>query len=66
YKTEFGSGWALEDKAYTYRYWNNQNYNGTTITKTSATDKLNGYRKIGDTLALSQQSRRGTFSTGIW
>jgi iron complex outermembrane receptor protein len=66
YKTEFGSGWALEDKAYTYRYWNKQNYNGATITKTSATDKLNGYRKIGDTLVLSQQSRWGVFRTGIW
>jgi len=29
------------------RYYNKQNYNGTTsITTTSATDKLNSYRKV--------------------
>ncbi|MCU1257427.1 MAG: TonB-dependent receptor [Bryobacterales bacterium] len=64
--TDLGHGWRLDDKIYSYRYWNKQNYNGTTITKTSATDKLNGYRKIGDTLGVSQEHGRGIFRTGIW
>ena len=64
--TELGKGWRLDSKAYTYRYWNKQNYNGTTITKTSATDKLNGYRKVGDVLTASQENRWGVFRTGAW
>jgi iron complex outermembrane receptor protein len=65
-RSDLGNGWNLDNKAYTYRYWNKQNYNGSTITATSATDKLNGYRKIGDTLVLSKVSGRGVFRTGIW
>jgi iron complex outermembrane receptor protein len=61
-----GHGWKLDNKVYTYRYWNKQNYNGTTITKTSATDKLNGYRKVGDVMAVEHESARGIFRTGIW
>ena len=61
-----GHGWRFEDKMYSYRYWNKQNYNGTTITKTSATDKLNGYRKIGDTATVSRESKYGIFRTGVW
>src|SRR5260370_37063078 len=52
---------------YTYRYWNKQNYqNGTTLTKTSGIDKLNGYRKVGDVLAVSHESTRGILRTGLW
>jgi len=65
-QTYLGNGWVLDNKAYTYRYWNKQNYNGASISKTSATDKLNGYRRIGDTLALSHESAWGTFKTGLW
>ncbi len=64
--TNLGKGWKFDNKVYTYRYWNKQNYNGTTITATSAIDKLNGYRKAGDTLQVSHESARGIFRTGMW
>ena len=65
-KSDLGRGWKLDNKAYTYRYWNKQNYNGATISKTSAVDKLNGYRKVGDVLAVSHESARGILRTGLW
>jgi iron complex outermembrane receptor protein len=61
------SGWSIDDKAYTMRYYNKQNYNGTTsITTTSGTDKLNSYRKYGNNLPLSYVSEKGVFRTGLW
>lgn len=65
-KTELGHGWQVEDKAYSNRYYNHQQYNGTTITTTSATDKLNSYRKVGNILSASQESKWGIFRTGLW
>ena len=61
-------GWLLEDKVYTYRYWNKQNYNNSTtaITTTSAVDKLNSYTTIGNTLRLSKETETGTLRTGLW
>jgi iron complex outermembrane receptor protein len=68
----------LDNKVYTYRYWNKQNYNnpslganglfsaGSGITATSAVDKLNGYRKVGDITTLSWEMNRGTLRTGLW
>src|SRR5579883_2695035 len=64
--SELGHGWVLDNKVYTYRYWNKQNYNGSTISATSATDKLNGYRRVGDTLAVSKEWSRGILRTGLW
>ena len=64
--SDLGSGWRLDTKPYFYRYWNKQNYNGSSISATSATDKLNGYSKAGDVLTLSQVSRWGIFRTGAW
>ncbi|PUA19914.1 TonB-dependent receptor domain-containing protein [Glaciimonas sp. PCH181] len=64
--SSLGNGWKLDDKLYTYAYHNQQNYNGTTITPTSGTDKLNGYRTYGNLLRLSQESGMGTFRTGLW
>ncbi len=64
--SDLGHGWKLDNKMYTYRYWNKQNYNGTTITATSGIDKLNGYRKVGDVLAVSHESTRGILRTGLW
>ena len=61
-----GDGWKFDNKAYTYRYWNKQNYNGTTITATSATDKLNSYTTLGDVARFTRESDLGTLSTGIW
>ncbi|HJZ97983.1 MAG TPA: TonB-dependent receptor, partial [Candidatus Solibacter sp.] len=77
--SDLGHGWKLENKVYTYRYWNKQNYNnpsvqangffapaGTSITATSAVDKLNGYRKVGDILSVSHETARGILRTGMW
>jgi iron complex outermembrane recepter protein len=64
--SDLGHGWRLDDKVYTYRYWNKQNYNGTTISKTSGTDKLNGYRKVGDVLSVNKDIYHGVFRTGMW
>ena len=66
-KTNLGSGWTLDDKVYTMRYYNKQNYNGvTTISATSATDKLNSYWKWGNDLPLSYTTTAGIFRTGLW
>jgi len=64
--SELGHGWKLDNKLYTYRYWNKQNYNGTTISKTSGVDKLNGYRKVGDVLSVSREGVHGILRTGLW
>jgi iron complex outermembrane receptor protein len=77
--SNLGHGWKLDNKVYTYRYWNKQNYNNpsvqsngffapaaTSITATSAVDKLNGYRKVGDITSVSYETARGILRTGIW
>ncbi len=65
--SELGRGWKLDNKTYTYRYWNKQNYqNGNTISATSGVDKLNGYRKVGDILTVSHETAHGIFRTGLW
>jgi iron complex outermembrane recepter protein len=67
YRTLVGNGWAIDDKAYTMRYYNKQNYNGlTAISATSATDKLNSYRKWGNLLPISFVNEHGMFRTGLW
>lgn len=77
--TDLGRGWKLENKVYTYRYWNKQNYNNpsiqangffapaaTSITATSAVDKLNGYRKAGDISTISHETAHGVLRAGLW
>ena len=66
--SDLGHGWKFDNKTYTYRYWNKQNYNNstTTINATSGIDKLNGYRKIGDIMYWTHESARGVLRTGIW
>ena len=71
FDTDLGGGWRFNDKAYTTRYWNKQNYqNGATLnfstSAPSGVDKLNGYRHVGDTAVLSQESQWGIFRTGAW
>jgi iron complex outermembrane recepter protein len=71
FNSDLGGGWRFDNKAYTTRYWNKQNYqNGATVNLTSAKpsgiDKLNGYRHAGDSSILSQESRWGVFRTGLW
>jgi iron complex outermembrane receptor protein len=66
-KTTLGNGWSIDDKAYTMRYHNQQNYNSvTTINATSAVDKLNAYWKVGNFLPISYVSTHGIFRTGLW
>lgn len=66
-RTQLGHGWNLDVKPYTYSYYNQQFYNnGTSITSSSATDKLNSYRKYGETFTASQVSRFGILRTGLW
>ena len=66
-RADLGHGWTFDDKVYTYRYYNKQNFNGlTTINATSATDKLNSYRKVGNLLPITQVSSRGALRAGLW
>jgi iron complex outermembrane recepter protein len=65
-ETVLGGGWSLDDKVYRYSYHNKQNYNGTTITTTSAVDKLNSYTTWGNILRLSKETESGTLRTGVW
>jgi len=67
YRAIMANNWSIDDKVYTMRYYNKQNYNGlTTINATSATDKLNSYRKYGNLLPVSYVSEKGMFKTGLW
>src|SRR5260370_1237184 len=55
---DFGHGWRLEDKAYSNRYYNHQQYNnGTSITATSATHKLNNYLNDGNNTSAFHVSK---------
>ena len=66
-KHDLSNGWSFDDKAYTMRYHNQQFYNSTTtISATSATDKLNAYWKVGNLLPVSYVSEHGIFRTGLW
>jgi iron complex outermembrane receptor protein len=66
-RTLLGGGWSIDNKTYTMRYYNKQNYNGvTSISTTSATDKLNSYRKYGNNLPVTYVSSAGVFRTGLW
>ena len=71
FNSDLGDGWRFDDKAYTTRYWNKQNYqNGSSVnlssSKPSGVDKLNGYRHVGDTAVLTKESKWGVFRTGVW
>jgi len=65
--TELGHGWKLDAKTYTYGYSNHQHYdNETSISATSATDKMNQYGKVGEIISASSSSKYGVFRTGFW
>ena len=66
-RTLLGKHWSIDNRTYTMRYYNKQNYNGmTAISATSATDKLNSYWKVGNLLPVSYVSDHGIFRTGLW
>src|SRR5471032_1675489 len=72
--SNLGNGWKLDDKVYTNRYWNKQNYDGTkvptslanTTANQTGVDKLNSYRTSGNLLRLSDELALGTLRTGLW
>ncbi|MCU1323148.1 MAG: outer rane receptor for Fe3+-dicitrate [Acidobacteriaceae bacterium] len=81
FKTKLGKGWLLDVKPYTYSYYNAQYYANTIKTtgginaanclpvkgiRPCAIDKLNSYRKYGETSAISHVSKYGVFRTGLW
>ncbi len=78
---DWGKGWRLEAKPYTYSYSNHQHYNnsqysesgddggqltGNPVTATSGIDKMNQYVKGGVIAHLSDASKYGVFRTGGW
>jgi iron complex outermembrane receptor protein len=65
---QWGHGWQTDFKPYTLSYYNHQYYNNSLITlnATSAVDKLNSYRKYGETFTASQVSKYGIFRAGLW
>jgi iron complex outermembrane recepter protein len=72
---EFGRGWKLETKPYTYSYSNHQHYNNTqdtgsesspAVSATSAINKMNQYNRGGDITTVSAASKYGVFRTGLW
>lgn len=71
-QTSLGGGWRIDEKIYTYRYNNKQNYNNTTnlssppVSATSGVDKLNSYTTIGNLLRVSHESSLGTLRLGLW
>jgi len=73
--TEFGHGWRLETKPYTYSYSNHQHLqkdqsqdslHEVAVSATSAVDKLNQYNRGGDITTLSQTSKFGVLRLGAW
>jgi iron complex outermembrane receptor protein len=66
-RSAFANGWSIDNKTYTMRYYNKQNYNGlTSISATSATDKLNSYWKVGNNVPVTFVSNTGIFRGGLW
>jgi iron complex outermembrane receptor protein len=64
---DLGHGWMIDNKVYTYGYYNKQNFNDPTkLNATSGVDKLNSYRKYGDLIPVTQTSRFGVLRTGLW
>ena len=73
--TEFGHGWRLETKPYSYSYSNHQHLqkdqsqdslHEVAVSASSAVDKLNQYNRGGDITTLSQASHFGVFRVGAW
>ncbi len=71
-QSNLGGGWKIDEKVYTYRYNNKQNYNNTTnlsvppVSASSGVDKLNSYTTIGNLLRVSHESGMGTLRFGLW
>ncbi len=73
--TEFGHGWRLETKPYSYSYSNHQHLqkdqsqdskHEVAVSDHSAVDKLNQYNRGGEITTLSEASKFGVFRVGAW
>ena len=72
--------WLIDVKPYTYSYYNQQNYAAQPKSgaislancvpvkgiQPCGTDKLNSYRKYGETSTVSEASKYGIIRTGMW
>lgn len=72
---DFGRGWHIQTKPYTYSYSNHQHYNNNqlsgslaspAVSATSAIDKMNQYNRVGEITTVSATSKYGVFRTGAW
>jgi iron complex outermembrane receptor protein len=67
--SDLGHGWVIDDKAYSYRYYNKQflDKNFAAPSATSAVDKLNSYRRWGNLFVASKNvSSSTTLRIGNW
>ena len=67
--SDLGHGWVIDDKGYTYRYYNKQflDKNFAPPSATAAVDKLNSYRRWGDIFVASKNlSSFATLRVGNW
>lgn len=80
-KSDLGAGWVLDDKIYTFSYFNGSHEaptktGGATINPATGkvvagTDlggvyKVNSVRSVGDSLGVTHEDDNGTFRTGVW
>jgi len=69
---DFGRGWKLDVKPYTYSYSNHQHLQKdqssetAKVSATSAVNKLNQYNRGGGIGTVSAASRYGVFRAGAW
>lgn len=74
WSNQWGHGWQTDFRPYTLSYYNAQYYNNsaTFVGQSSPTavptavDKLNSYRKYGETYTASQVSKYGILRVGLW
>jgi iron complex outermembrane recepter protein len=74
WSNQWGHGWQTDFRPYTLSYYNAQYYNNsaTFVGQASATavptavDKLNSYRKYGETYTASEVSKYGILRVGLW
>ena len=75
---QWSHGWQTDFRPYTLSYYNAQYYDNPSfnsdgltfsaapLTTISAVDKLNSYRKYGETFVVNQVSKYGILRMGLW
>ena len=64
-----GGGWKIDNKLYTYRYYNDSHEKPKLSKAKDAmlgNNKLNAYRSYGTLFNISNESDYGTFTAGVW